>query len=902
LQGRRLASRIEATFSVTSKDRQTTTDSIEKALEVGLRHVTGYFRDDRIQAVRADTFLKLAEIIMLAIHDIATTAIEVLSKGNSIDALTVEEVLQAAHEARSYIFGYFTGCISKYHTSFHNPCRFVSMLSLFLHRPVFRPNNVKCNLRRESRIHSFVTRGCDGLWDPWRVLCDHLRLAADQPENRRILNILQSQKLECQAIVLEKSLKWILGASFDGKDYGCRVCGECFSIIPCDNDVKFDELWATHPCKVSIRDRRSILTMCDKKAMAHLHRMYQQLDEAQRDTVHIAINGGRICGRENPNLLIMGRGGTGKSAVVLVIRWAKILMTKFQDVACSAMTKQSANNIHGSTLHKISGLGKISKHKVPMVNETVYVDWKKGMEDYTNSKCIPDDSRWKILQAKVLIIDEVFSCDADFFRAADWIFRCIRNEQDVFFGGVQVILSGDCLQTGTVGYSEYDYITNGSIFINRSQNSPYRINKLGGTRYFCETEAFLAANFWVSLLETPHRFNKTKVGDQWDQDVLKNCAEGCIGKKDLEYFKDVVGRNVSLKYVVMAAKANYAVYKNVDAPNGNPTQKYLNRRNADPIFCERMDFIIKVAEAADPYAFLRQDDYYNRRKGPDKDNDSSSEDEAHVFICNENKQVDAYIAETADMRGTESWSHTADHFKFTGDDGSAVRLSASEYVNLKAVFESNCIFPQRLTITVGMVVKFLSNRIGDYVARNQLGIVQSFDRTNQTVIVMPQSSVQGLKCVPHVVQLMDEIIEHGSCRLMRKQFPLDSGRGTTVHSIKGATLNCIAPWDNVRGIRIPGSGYTAISRSCNPQDTFIVCKPKFADFVANPTGLALNRYIRDRASATHKSIFRVDFQFNYDHRGNLLTVGGITRSITATREENAASILRGEQLASLISS
>ena len=898
MHGHPLLSRIEANFSVTSLDRRTTTDAIESALQVGLQQVTRFFRDDKVQAVRADTMLKLAEYVMYAIDDIAVTAVEVLNRGNSLDALTLKEVIRAAHEARSYIFGFFSGRISQHHTSFHNPSRFVSMLSLFLHRPVFQPNNKRCNTRRDQHLCSFSINGSTR-WEPWNVLCEHLGLDPLQRENQRILGLLDKDLSLCQSLVLEKSLKRILGDSADNHIEDCRICGRCFTIIPFDSSNVFDTLWSTHPCSDVHRDRNNILFLRDKRATQQLERMYQQLDEDQRETVKVAVDSRRI------PLLIVGRGGTGKTAVTLVIRWIMILRANYRKVAASSMMKLNANQINGLTLHKVSGLGRITKAKVPMVNEEDVVKWLEGLERYVSSDALSDDIRLSILRMEVLIIDEVFSCDHDFFRAVDQIFRCVRGRRDTFFGGVQVILVGDCLQTGTVGYTDCDWKDNyGFAYIkirdprDSRRVNDYRINPHGGTRYFCESDCFLAANFYVSLLQTPHRFNKIKNESQWDQDVLKHCAEGTVSADDLAYLSTVVGRNVPLKYVVEAARANYKLFQTNDLENDQPTRTYRYRCQ-NPTFKTRMEFITKVATAQDPYALLRKDPYYARL--PDGETD-----EPHVYMCNENKQVSAYVSDCSDT-GVDSWTIEAEEY-VEEDAGqtrrglvkNGARTTTPDTHQWHNVLESECLFPSKITLYKGLVVKFLSNRIGDYVARNQLGTVQSYDRTNGTVTVIPDSSDTSRHCVEHIVSISEEIIEHfdtrlgKNVRLIRRQFPLALGRGSTVHSVKGATLQCISLWDNVRGIELPGVGYTAVSRGCDPQNHLIVCKPIAKDFAPNPTGHALNEYLMKKVGETKTTIFPVDFVFDYNHARKCI---GVSKSKQAQRREDATNLRRGENIA-----
>jgi hypothetical protein len=169
---------------------------------------------------------------------------------------------------------------------------------------------------------------------------------------------------------------------------------------------------------------------------------------------------------------------------------------------------------------------------------------------------------------------------------------------------------------------------------------------------------------------------------------------------------------------------------------------------------------------------------------------------------------------------------------------------------------------------------------------------------------MPDSSDNARQCVEHTVSITEEIVEHfdastgRTIRLIRRQFPLALGRGSTVHSVKGATLRCKTTWDNVRGIRLPGVGYTAASRNDDPRNILILCKPIAADFAPNPTGHALNKYLMKKIEETKTTIFPVDFVFDYDHGGKCI---GVSKSKQAQRREDATNLRRGENIASIFS-
>ena len=135
------------------------------------------------------------------------------------------------------------------------------------------------------------------------------------------------------------------------------------------------------------------------------------------------------------NILLHGPGGVGKTYALRLI--AQYLTEKGKIVACTATTGVAAINLNvpekkimARTLHSWAGVG-LARAPVRKLYEKIIT--KKKYKD-----------RWRITQ--VLIIDEISMLGQEFFEKLDYLGRHIRMEQDVPFGGIQVVLSGDFLQ------------------------------------------------------------------------------------------------------------------------------------------------------------------------------------------------------------------------------------------------------------------------------------------------------------------------------------------------------------------------------------------------------------------------------------------------------------------------
>eukprot|EP01116_Phalansterium_solitarium_P022190 TRINITY_DN7236_c0_g1_i1.p1 TRINITY_DN7236_c0_g1~~TRINITY_DN7236_c0_g1_i1.p1 ORF type:complete len:751 (-),score=212.26 TRINITY_DN7236_c0_g1_i1:99-2351(-) len=138
---------------------------------------------------------------------------------------------------------------------------------------------------------------------------------------------------------------------------------------------------------------------------------------------------------EGRHLFMTGCGGTGKSHVLGLIRG--LLDKRGTEYALTATTGMAAFGIGGQTLHSWAG-----------VRTTRNATGSERAEYDTGSAWRYKDS-WRRVQ--VLIIDEVSMLDADYFDELNRLAKVIRDrprglQDDLPFGGIQLVMSGDFLQ------------------------------------------------------------------------------------------------------------------------------------------------------------------------------------------------------------------------------------------------------------------------------------------------------------------------------------------------------------------------------------------------------------------------------------------------------------------------
>lgn len=143
-----------------------------------------------------------------------------------------------------------------------------------------------------------------------------------------------------------------------------------------------------------------------------------KLNEEQKQALDIMESGETI--------FITGAGGTGKSFLI------KYYFEKYKSekhICMTSMTGCSAVLLGGITLHSALGI-KLGNGSVDDLVKRI-----------RNSRF-----KVKVIQSlSVLIIDELSMCDPDLFDKLEEVIRIIRHSE-MWFGGIQLILSGDFLQ------------------------------------------------------------------------------------------------------------------------------------------------------------------------------------------------------------------------------------------------------------------------------------------------------------------------------------------------------------------------------------------------------------------------------------------------------------------------
>ena len=128
------------------------------------------------------------------------------------------------------------------------------------------------------------------------------------------------------------------------------------------------------------------------------------------------------------NVFLTGEPGSGKTHTVNA--YVKYLRERGVEPAITASTGIAATHVGGYTIHSWSGIG--VKHNVDDYDIEIIQSREKTAK--------------RIINAKVLIIDEISMLDAATLGSVDRVLRTLRHkplQEEDPFGGLQVVFVGD---------------------------------------------------------------------------------------------------------------------------------------------------------------------------------------------------------------------------------------------------------------------------------------------------------------------------------------------------------------------------------------------------------------------------------------------------------------------------
>ena len=241
---------------------------------------------------------------------------------------------------------------------------------------------------------------------------------------------------------------------------------------------------------------------------------------------------------KSENVFLTGSAGVGKSFLLKYIIQELHDRHKSNEFGITASTGVAAARIGGQTLHSFSGVG-LAKESA----EDLY----KRMSPYSRNV-------W--YNVKILIIDEISMLDADLINKLDFIGRKIKNQEDLPFGGIQLIFCGDFYQLPPVSKAnDGKFAFESKAFVEFQDDDEYSIKLLELTQVVRQKE-----------IDTIRLLNNARVGEIQPKDLAKLRQLNLKVEKSQKRLAELVKDGIEPTKL-------YCKNKNVDAENIAHLQK-----------------------------------------------------------------------------------------------------------------------------------------------------------------------------------------------------------------------------------------------------------------------------------------------------------------------------------------
>jgi ATP-dependent DNA helicase PIF1 len=454
--------------------------------------------------------------------------------------------------------------------------------------------------------------------------------------------------------------------------------------------------------------------------------------EPDERVIWTSLNRGR-------HVRITGKAGSGKSH--LVRRFVQQCVDAGIEIAHTASTAVAALQVDGETLHRRVGMGLLEE---PI--EVLYAKLFRGRERWY-------ERSWNFLKRTcVLVIDEYSMLSPRFFSKLDLLARKVRDEPDRPFGGILLVLVGDCKQLPPV---------------------PPRNPKPGEPIYVFQTDTWRAMRFCYLQLDRSFR---QATGTKF-LEMLDSLSNGVLLPEH---------RALLMTRVVTALPAAVAgaAAEPMDVDDGDSEQKQKMKKTKLPPCPQQI-------EPIDMYAY---------RHNVDRENDTKL----------------LAMAKRTDRPVVEFKARVEIRVKPDKGGGSVHRVAPNELVTATELTKDDGMmnerFPVRdLQLCVGAQVMMRCNTLFDHgICNGTMGIVTACDATRHNVEV--RFVVRGQLMPLPIIIKPHEFISHATTHLSiyLTQLPLTLAWASSIHKCQGLTFDSARV--HLGNCFTAGQAYVALSR------------------------------------------------------------------------------------------
>jgi hypothetical protein len=655
-----------------------------------------------------------------------------------------------------------------------------------------------------------------------------------------------------------------------------HACKHCGSII-------YDKRCLEHPCTEPIITENDLIEVSSPEFGTMIAKWYSELSGHQKHFVDVVSNDLK----RRRRYFLTGFAGCGKTRTLNCLIAKLIAKLGIFRVSAISYTKTAANEVHGSSIHSLFNLGKASLRSLKV-------------EDAV--KMLNSNPRKKVTihNLHTLIIDEVSLLTGKGLDLIDKILRAVRNPKRSF-GGVQIVLCGDCLQLPPI------------LEKDESEHQ----------RFFFQADAWFDGKFRVCYLQ--HIFRQSKMTD-----LLNDIRDGKVSTQQLEELNQQCGRGISRSLIefLINVMADLNQSEGTDRNMHSKVQlRFLDSRCGNYNYCGALipvdsnspvvraelngkPFLDDRPQEGDPpfdiisamkSAFIVgveniESDAFSKAI----ENHTKAIDDGREIVHIEaiDKFYDYEIAPNRNISPREA-DYVADLLErgiTVVADGQIRQYDCRGQNRSKAALHNawinDCKSPriQMLSLYVGQSIMFTSNGINRLVANNSQGVIEEivFDEEKKQVemlVIKPVGSkglfmpsvkvfrdrrVIGKQGIPY--NRITNLYHYG----VREQFPIKPACWANAYSVQGLTFSDMTLiYNNIRArAYMFGYLYVLISRLQDILQFVPLRKLVPEDICAHPAALAFDKYHRSQPIYVDHSyrLFKVTYKRDFDFKANTLNL------------------------------
>lgn len=822
-----------------------------------VRNAKGY--DSRL-------LFELGKFSLCALRGHANVAIELLRPSTTRNS--VQEMMMSLCEVRAQGYSFWSGV-----QSFNNAYYWAPRIQASRGRPIYNPFNASLNIALSANTESF-----------YAFFLSHLP-TLNFEDGKKTRELVSGQMAKMRLNLLDPMETIILSQHLnrEREEHVDRVCQDCWEVFPSDG---WERLYDEHPCEVptNIRDYKRVHPLNGQIFQNYMLSIQSLFSEDQRRcSIEIIQN--------RPNILLHGPAGYGKTFVgrFLILWMISKYGTKAVIVASMLKLNVTQTGTGGETLHKIFKLPHdnvelallINKNKKFVGVEAQTQDLRRRIQDFVNRKFRNPEEAFFFLNVEVIFIDEAGNLNSDLLEFIHLFLIVIRRcKKDVLFGGVQIVLTGDALQS-------LNFKLKGVEVTNLMTRRGHEYSSEGS--YFFFTSKLFSENFKIGLLyEKAHRFGGAK---EWNEFLLRarTCSFVAGDEELLCRVTNSLDKTPTLTNYLYCLCANALAFQETDFRTSETMRNFDTRRRMGSFISERIQNPLNLREESS-----LNNSFSNGKNLLLKMVDKTfkfTKPSLELILVTENSQKEAYSS----LKDLESEKSEIDHISyfssqavdeiFVYDQNSDTYSPANgiegqineelkKFVNGKALKKQLDV----LKFRVGDVIRLTSNACGKYLSNNQAA----------TIIEVVESGINGVESIKvHPIdsssrnrQYQEKVINRVSIdyelangknekrRVIRRlqfSFVLDSS--LTIASSTGLTIGGKICIDNTRGT-MEGQGYIAITRSPDPKNISWVNAPNLQfDFKTNTTALAFENCLMVLLQKNRGSVIIFEGEYFFDGLG-----------------------------------